>query len=240
MLGGVVLALVVFAGTAGAASPGNLPSPKADSAAPVFPAGVPVARVHTWLGKALSVRRDASTADVASVAAARALSSQDRAALGAIILADQTGIAGLATALPGDLTLPQLQTAADAMVLDYRVFSLLAPQLRAVVATDRQLTKAAALVALEPSIQTAITTEKQAGHRVGATQKLYQKLVALLGALESSLTGSSTALLALTPQGYATAAATFVSSASTLTAAASQLNTARADVQRILKDLGGS
>ena len=70
VLGGVVLALVVFAGTAGAASPGNLPSPKADSAAPVFPAGVPVARVDTWLGKALSVRRDALTADVASVAAA--------------------------------------------------------------------------------------------------------------------------------------------------------------------------
>lgn len=240
VLGGVVLALVVFAGAAGAALPGSLPSPKADGAAPVIPAGVPVARVRAWLGKALSARREALTADAASVATARALTAQDRVALGAIISADQTGISGLATALPGDVTLPQLQAAADAMVLDYRVFSLLAPQLRAVVATDRELTKAAALVALEPSIQTAITTEKQAGHRPGAIEKLYQRLVALLGGLESSLTGSSTALLALTPQGDASAPATFVSSASTLTAAASQLATARADVRRILNDLGGS
>ncbi len=240
VLGGVVLALVVFAGAAGAASPGTLPSPKADGAAPVIPAGVPVARVHTWLGKALSVRRNALTADAASVAAARTLTAQDRAALGAIISADQAGISGLATALPSDRTLPQLQAAADTMVLDYRVFSLLAPQLRAVVATDRELAKAAALVALEPSIQTAITTEKQAGHRPGVLEKLYQRLVALLGTLETSLAGSSTALLALTPQGDASAPATFVSSATTLTAAASQLGTARADVHRILKDLGGS
>jgi outer membrane lipoprotein-sorting protein len=98
----------------------------------------------------------------------------------------------------------------------------------------------AALVALEPSIQTAITTEKQAGHRPGAVEKLYQKLVTLLGTLETSLQGSSTALLALTPQQDAAAPAAFASSASTLTTAASQLGTARADVQRILKDLGGS
>lgn len=243
-LGGVLLALALTAGAAGvsgavAGAPGVLPNPNADNSAPVIPAGVGVARVHVWLARALSARLNALTAETLAVAAAHDLTVQDRAALDTIIRADQAGLAGLSTALASETTIAQLQASADAMVLDYRVFSLLTPQVRGVVLTDRALAKVATLTALEPSIQTAITTEQRTG-RGAAAQQIYERLVGQLSAVETSLEGSSAALLALTPQDDSSAPQAFATAEAAIGAASSQLVTARTEVRRIVELLGGA
>lgn len=237
-LGGALMVFALLSGAAGATGPTGLPNPKADNAAPVFPTGVSAARVHVWMARALSVRLEALTVVSAAVSASRYLTTADRAALDSVVAADDSGLAGLSAALAGDVSIPQLQTAADAMVLDYRVFSLLVPEVRAVIATDHELNKVVALTALEPSIQTAITTERQAGHRTGAAEKRYVKLVALLGGMETTLGNSSTAVLAVTPATYSSAPATLAASASELVTASTQLAAAHTDVHDIVKLLG--
>jgi hypothetical protein len=92
-VGACLVAFGLLFGSAGISQaapggPGGLPSPAADGAAPVIPAGVPAIQVQRWLAKALTERLDALSAASAAVAAARNLTAQDRAALSAVITAD--------------------------------------------------------------------------------------------------------------------------------------------------------
>jgi hypothetical protein len=234
--------LCATTGTSGAVNGagGPLPSPRADNTAPAIAAGVPVARVRTWLGTALTLRLEALESAASAVKAADNLTAQHRAALNTIITSDQSGLAGLLAGLEAETTNAELRLTADAMVLDYRVFSLLSPQVRAVILADRELAKAVTLAALEPSLQTAITTEKRSGHGAAAAQRIYEKLVALLSGTETSLGDSVAGLLALTAGNDAQSAQTFAGSAAVLVAASSQLVLARADVRRIVKILGSA
>jgi hypothetical protein len=229
-------------GTSGAVNGagGPLPNPRADKFAPAIPVGVPVARVRTWLGTALVLRLEALESAASAVQVADNLTAPHRAALNTIIASDQSGLAGLLAGLEAETKIAELRLTADAMVLDYRVFSLLSPQVRAVILADRELAKAVTLAALEPPLQTAITTEKRSGHGVAAAQRIYGKFVALLNGAETSLGDSAAGLLALTPGNDAQSAQTFAGSAAARVAASSQLVLARADVRRIVKILGGA
>lgn len=242
---GVLVVATLLLGTAGTSgavgeAAGTLPSPRADNTAPAIPPGVPVARVRTWLGRALTLRLDALESAASAVRVAGNLTAQHRVALDAIITSDQSGLSDLLAGLEGETTIVELRLTAGAMVLNYRVFSLLTPQVRAVVLADRKLAKVVTLAALEPSLQTAITTEKSSGHGAAAAQRIYEKLVALLSAVETSLGDSTAALLALTPENDAQGAQTFAGSAAALVATSSQIVSARADVRRIVKILGGA
>jgi hypothetical protein len=239
----VVLALVLgAAGASGAAAGGSggLPSPTADIGAPVFPSTVSVAQVRAWLTRAISVRLKALSLAALSVSVARNLTAADHAALSAIITTDESGLTGLSGGLASETTLSELTETADAMVTDYRVFSLFVPQLRGVIVDERALAKAEQLAALEPSIETAITTEQRIGAGAVAAQRIYQELVVLLGAVETSMGNSVAALLALTPPNFAHAPSTFAASATALAGAITQLGAARVDVRRIAKILGGA
>jgi len=231
--------LIGSAGISQAASggPGGLPNPAADGAAPVIPAGIPVARVQRWLSRALTERLDALSAASAAVAAARNLTTQDRAALDAVITSDQSGLASLSTSVASETSLTGLRASAAAMVVNFRVFALVVPEVRAVIGNARVLAKAGALTALEPSIQTAITTERNNGRRAVAAQRVYEKLVAELSGIESSLEGTSASLLALTLQDAASAQATFAAAASAATVAGGQLVEARRELREIVRIL---
>jgi len=244
-LGALIVAFVVgtaLSGVSGAAAggTGGLPSPKADNAAPVLPASASVARVRMWLATALSVRLDALGALTAAVGAARDLTAGHRIALDAIVTTDRSGLTGLSAALGSETTIGELQTTASAMVLNYRVFSLLVPEVRAVITADRELAQAVKLSALEPSIQTAITTEQRTGNRAAAAQRIYEALVALLSAVEASTGEVAASLLALTPANDAQVATTLAASTSALNAADAQLVSAQTDIRRIVRILGGA
>ncbi len=243
-LGGVLVVLALILGSAGSSAAvsggsGSLPNPATDNV-PVFPAGVSAARVHAWLVKALSLRLKALSAASVSLTVARNLTVADRTAIDALITRDQSGLTTLFGALATETTISQMVESADAMVTDYRVFSLLVPQVRGVILDDRELVKTTRLAAFEPSIQTAITTEQRTGIRTAAAQRIYQELVGLLSAVATSMGNSATALLALTPQNFAQAGVTLRASAGALAMANSQLITARADISRITRILGGA
>jgi len=242
LVGAGLVAIVLLFGSAGisqAASggPGGLPNPAADGAAPVIPAGIPVAKVQRWLLRALTERLDALSAASGAVAAARNLTTPDRAALAAVITSDQSGLASLSTSVASETSLTELRGSAAAMVVNFRVFALVVPEVRAVIGNARVLAKAVALTALEPSIQTAITTERNNGRGTVAAQRVYEKLVAELSGIESSLEGASASLLALTPQNAASAQATFAAAASTATVARGQLGAARMELREIVRIL---
>ncbi len=242
-VGACLVAFGLLFGSAGISQvapggPGGLPSPAADGAAPVIPAGVPVIQVQRWLAKALTERLDALSAVSAAVAAARNLTAQDRAALSAVITADQSGLASLSASVASETSLTELRETAAAMVVNFRVFALVVPEVRSVIGNDRVLAEAVALTALEPSIQTAITTERNNGRGAVTAQRVYQKLVAELSGIESSLAGTSASLLALTPQDAALAQATFAKATSAVTAASAQLVAARMELREIVRILG--
>jgi len=244
-LGAVVVALVLFAGMAGASGgvtggTGGFPSPRADDTAPVIPAGASVARAQAWLTKALSLRLEALSAESIAAGVARNLSAAHRTALNTIIATDRSGLTRLSTGLASETTIAELQATADAMVLDYRVFSLLVPQVSGVILADRELADAVSLAALEPSMQTAITTEERTGNRAAVARRIYARLVALLGAAEASTGATATALLALTPENGTPASTTLATSSSALAAAGLQVVSAEVDVRRIVKILGGT
>ncbi|MDA8296871.1 MAG: hypothetical protein M0004_09850 [Actinomycetota bacterium] len=209
-----------------------------DDDVPVFPSGISLGAATTWLGTALAVRIQELVNLGNSIDASRLLPQQTKSNLDGTILSDYHGLYGLLHTVANATDLPTLQGAADAMVIDYRVNSVLLPSVHAIVALEAQLAEVRKLQGIETALQTAIGSV-QSG-------KLANQLGNLAGDFGNKLTSVVNAdqlvvsqLLNLTPSDYPIDSAIGDAQA-TLGSSGATLKNADDDLRQILNALGGA
>lgn len=176
----------------------------------------------------------------------RGLSSGDTAALSAILTAEQStidggGIAGLQQAVPSETTCTQLAATARQMVVDFRVFALVTPQVRLTVGDDVANAVVAKGTAAEPRISARIAAAAKHGKDVSGAEQAFSDFQARLSGAGQVLSGvSTTQLLAQTPADYPGDKGMLQAGRATAKEVGADLKAARADLQTIRQDLGGS
>jgi hypothetical protein len=172
------------------------------------------------------------------VAAAKSLTSSDQSTLKASLAAESTGIDALAVKVPTDATWLELGTDAKKMVVDYRVFVVMSPQVHLTISADTETAVESGMQDLEPALAAAIARAKAAGKNVGPEQIAYADLLNQLTSAESDSAGVSAAVLATAPAGYPGNKTVFVNSRSSLVQGRTALVTARGDIATIVTSLG--
>ena len=166
----------------------------------------------------------------AVVAGAASLTSSDRATLETDLSDEANGLAALDQAAATAATCPALAEDRRAMVVTFRVGSVLAPEVDLVVLADRLSSLVATLTAYEPALRSAVAG---AGGPGGAEALLadYQDRVRVAA---GDLSGLTATLLAQTPAGYPANRAVFTQALAAEKAARRQVRAATADGHRLL------
>jgi hypothetical protein len=211
-----------------------LSSPGNDEIPPTFPASASVSSVQAWLSGAIQLRLTRLVELSSVVNQASELRNIQRAALDAIISNTTSGITGLLSSVPSDTTIASLQVNADAMVTDYRVLSVVSPQVTTLVAIDSTLASAEGLATLKPGINAAIYAEKQAHKQVGSALSTYEAFSSSINSVTSELASEQQALLVLSPENYSGSLASIAAAQSTETTEAQVVANAKRDVNRIV------
>ncbi|MDA8267605.1 MAG: hypothetical protein M0Z63_09395 [Actinomycetota bacterium] len=177
------------------------------------------------------------------VSGAKDLPSATAAALGAILHAEQdtingSGLAGLLTTAQGATTCAQLVATARTMVTAFRVYVLVAPQVRLTVGASRATALLAKATAVEPKIQAHITKAAGTGKNVSGAQQAFSDLQAQIATATTDVAAVPVAqILAQVPSDYP-ADQSMLSTARTALANAVQAGrAARTDIQTIRQDL---
>jgi hypothetical protein len=171
------------------------------------------------------------------------ISSADSSALDTIISNEQTGIAdggisGLSSMVPDATTCREVITDARTMVLDFRVYALVSPQVDLTAVASTESTIVTQATALEPKIQAAITAAQGRGTDVSGVQQLYSDLQAKLTAAQSALGAVSiSSLLAQVPSDYPGDATVLVGYHNDVVAVGTDLRGADEDLHSIVTDL---
>lgn len=178
-------------------------------------------------------------------AAAKGLSSSDAAALSAILTAEQStidggGIAGLQKAVAAETTCTQLAASARQMVVDFRVFALVTPQVRLTVGHDVASALVARGTAAEPRISARIAAAARHGRDVAGAERAFTDFQVRISAAGQVLSGTSTSqLLAQTPADYPGDKALLQAGRTTGAKVRADLKAARGDLRTIRQDLTG-
>ncbi|MCU1494033.1 MAG: hypothetical protein JWO62_1797 [Acidimicrobiaceae bacterium] len=238
----VLMAVVPPAAVAGAGRtnpPGSgvgvLASPSADAVPPTFPATTPVAAAEQWVAKALAARTTRLGLLTSQIAGERTLSSTERTALTTLVASDVTGIAQLVSSAASATSLRVMQSTATAMIVNFRVFAVVAPAVQAAFDASDQMAAVSSLTALEPAIEAAITADEQPGRSVTRAQAAYRDLTTQLADVASTDQSTTVAVLALRPSSYPGSIAVLAAAQSSLASASTRLVTARADLHRIVQ-----
>ena len=225
----VLAAGAMAAGLLGVASLGATVASAAPGTSPTCsPAALNVARTNALAALTPRVKRlhDLS----AAVGASTGLTSADRSSLTTDIGNDLAGITALQQKIPSDTSCAEVAADAHAMVVDYRVFVVMSPQVHLTIAADTETSVAAALAALEPEITARITAAKQSGVTVRAAETTYSDFQTQVATATQSSTGVAGKVLALTPASYP-------GSRTTLENARASLSTGRVALVRAHGDL---
>jgi hypothetical protein len=191
-----------------------------------------------FVEKGLSDRQQRLSNLTSEVTKAAHLTSADKATLSSDLSAETAGIDALAAKVPNDTTWAELQADAKSMVVDYRVFVVMSPQVHETIAADTATAIEQKLQAAEPQIEALIKYEQSQGKNVGAAQTAYEGLVVEVSQAAGDTNGVSSVVLAQTPAGYPANASVFTNARSNLEQARTALHTARGDLQTIVHVLG--
>jgi hypothetical protein len=249
----VLVALVVIALTAPVASAVRPPrspidqasigNPSSDSTVPQIPPGEKTAAVRAWIEHAIGLRLLALHDARDAISARSALTTNDRSFLGAQIASDRTGLVALAKSVRSENAPSQLQSAIDAMITDYRVFSVVVPQVETTIHIDGYEAITARLARTETEISAAVTTASALGDQ-GATPRAYQALVTDVQSAINALLTVHSSVVGLTPSSYPQATQVLASAQSTIVSVRIDIQTADSDIAKIVqllrKRLGGS
>lgn len=214
---------------------GALPSIYGDATPPVFASATPLPEVARWVAQALSVRAAKLDQLSTRVAGTKALASSTRAALSGVIASDQAGMAELSTTSSGATSLVVLDGVAASMITNYRVFAVVVPVVQLSIEATSQTKATSALVALEPAIEAAITTDHQGGKSVARVRTVYRQLTIELAMVASIDTAETAAVDALRPASYPGSTGVLTTATMSLASASTRLVVARADLRRIVK-----
>lgn len=186
----------------------------------------------------LALREQRLSNLTSEVASAAHLTPADRATLTSDLAAETSGINALAAKVPNDTTWAQLKSDATSMVVDYRVFVVMSPQVHLTIAADTESAVEQKAQAAEPKIQALINYEQSQGKDVHGAQVAFDAFVVEIAAAEHDTAGVSAAVLATGPHGYPANRTIFLNARSNLQQGRAALVTARSDLHTIAQDLG--
>ncbi len=186
----------------------------------------------------LSLRQQRLSNLTSEVGKASDLTSADRATLTSDLASETAGIDALVAKVPNDTTWAVLKADATSMVVDYRVFVVMSPQVHLAIAADTESAVEQKMQAAEPKIEALIDYEQGKGKDVKGAQIAYGALVVEVSGAEHDTAGVSAAVLATSPKGYPANRTIFLNARSNLLQGRSALVTARSDLQTISTDLG--
>ena len=130
---------------------------------------------------------------------ARHLSDEHRDALGALIAEDTAALTELKTKVESETTRDALRADAKSMVVDYRVFILVRPEVRLVIVADRELAAIARLGDVHDKLADLVEQAEADGDDVGNAAELLDAMQSQLDAAADGVAGQVDRLLALEP-----------------------------------------
>jgi len=235
LAGGLAVAVALAPAVRAAAAPAPLPSPFADDQPARLAPTLPVPVVEQWLENALSLRL-ARLADLqAMVGASRVLTPTERAELTGILDGASAGIEALAAKVPADATLASLRADDASMVVDYRVFAVVSPQVTGVLGAAALQARVTAIAAVEPGIAAAIAAAREPRRLALEAQATDRELAARVATARSELVGQPAALLGLDPASYPGSRAVLAAAAAASARARADLAAAHSDLQRLTR-----
>jgi len=162
---------------------------------------------------------------------AKALTSDHRAALRAILDSSEAGLSALKPKIDADTDLAALKADVHSIFDDYRIYVLVVRQVHLVGGDDRVAAAAARLTGVADKLQAAITTAQGQGKDVtGASAHLAAMRAAIAAAL-GQVDGDAAAVLPLLPADWNAGTAKPI-----LDAAHASLDAARADLATALAE----
>jgi hypothetical protein len=214
------------------AAPASTPAPAASTCSPAR-----LAALQAVVEAQLTGRVTQLTGLTAAVSGSGTLSTGDKATLSTDLANEQSGIAALQSKGQGEATCALVNQDARAMVLDYRVYVVMTPQVHLTISADTETALVAQVTAIEPPLQAAIAAAQAQGKDVSAAQAAFTDLQAQVATASKDSAGISATVLAFTPASYPACWSTFVSERGSLTTGAQALRAADRDAHAIVNDL---
>jgi hypothetical protein len=163
------------------------------------------------------------------ITSATKLSSSDAATLSNTVSSDTSSLTTLQTKLDADTTADTAATDAQSIILDYRVYALVVPQVDLVKTADDQQVTEGKLATLSTKLASRITADQQAGKNVTALQASLSDLNTKVSAAQAISSNIETTVIALVPSDYN-------SNHEVLSGDRSQLQTAQTDIKAAVSD----
>lgn len=177
------------------------------------------------------------------ISSAKHLPAADASALQGIVTAEQTsidggGIEGLQRQVPGETTCSQLAATAKQMVVDFRVYALVARQVNITACSTGSLFGATAATNAEPRIEARIQQAAAHGKNVSGAQQAFTDLQGRLASATQALSGIDVnQVLAQQPSNYPGDASMLQGDIATMKQADTNLKVARTDLRTIRQNL---
>ncbi|MHB8219220.1 MAG: hypothetical protein ACYDHU_02695 [Acidimicrobiales bacterium] len=168
---------------------------------------------------------------------AQHLAAADRATLTADVSNEKTGIGDLMRRLPGAATCAQLKTDARQMIVNFRVDSVMVPQVRLAVAADTETAISGEFVGVIPRLQRAVRSARSRGRNVTAAQASFDALENQVAAAQRDSTGIVATVLGFTPSSYPRCRSTFLAERTSLRDGLTALQMAHTDLRSVVEDL---
>ncbi len=166
------------------------------------------------------------------------LTGNDKSALTAIISHAQGGMTTLMSQAQQATTAAELKPIANAMIVDYRVYVVVAPQVDLTIIADRESSVSGRLANLEPAIQNLITLEQQRGKNVSSAEATFADYKTNVSNAQEQIGQVSTAtLLGETPQNYPGSTAVFQGARTSMESARTDFGNAWSDLKTLIADL---
>jgi hypothetical protein len=174
------------------------------------------------------------------IASATKLSSSDSSQLTNNVNSDISQLTTLKTQLDGATTISAAISDTRAVILDYRVYVLLVPQVNLIkTAGDQQATEAK-LTNLADKLSSRLTTDSQAGADVASLESLLSDLNSKVKAAQGISSSIETGVISLTPSDYNTNHDVLSGDRNQLETAQSDIKGAISDAQSIISQLKNS
>lgn len=220
---------------ASAASPAPSPTPSASATA----SAATIASAKARCVAAIDQRETTLAADLAAVSKDDTLTPAHRAALSGMVTSDQSGLKNLRSKIESDTTAAELKADCGLIVTDYRVYAVLEPQIHLVSAADRTEHVDAQLTGISAELKAAIANSDISPVLKQSAEQSLDDLNSKISQSEQAVNPVASEVLALTPAGYPGNASTLAAARNSLQTSRAALDGAVADIQAVLKDLGG-
>jgi hypothetical protein len=167
--------------------------------APATAAADDLSRLKAVLTSRIDMRLAALTRDQTAIANARALASEHRDTLSSTVSSATAGLTALKSTVEAETTAAALRTDAMAMVNDYRVFTLVGPQVRLTIAADAGAKALDKAQQAHDKLAGLVAAKKDQGTDTTAAEADLADMAAAITSARGHLDGQVATLLAIKP-----------------------------------------